>query len=131
MQTRTSRTLENMPMIMNGPLSDGRPAVLTAYATGFAGAVTRVLRTRWFLVLSLVSGLALAGCNGPFPPCTPGKVEASDSAAAAPEAATGQQASIAVRAQRHMIVAANPLAAEAGREILRQGGSAVDAAIAT
>lgn len=29
-----------------------------------------------------------------------------------------------------MIVAANPLAAEAGREMLRQGGSAVDAAIA-
>jgi len=29
-----------------------------------------------------------------------------------------------------MIVAANPLAAEAGREILRRGGSAVDAAIA-
>ncbi|HZF74214.1 MAG TPA: gamma-glutamyltransferase [Acetobacteraceae bacterium] len=32
--------------------------------------------------------------------------------------------------QRHMAAAANPLAAEAGREILREGGSAVDAAIA-
>jgi len=34
-------------------------------------------------------------------------------------------------AKRHMVVAANPLAAEAGLAILRQGGSAVDAAIAT
>jgi len=33
-------------------------------------------------------------------------------------------------AQRHMVVAANPYAAEAGREVLRAGGSAVDAAIA-
>lgn len=33
-------------------------------------------------------------------------------------------------AQRHMIAAANPLAAEAGLQMLRQGGSAVDAAIA-
>jgi gamma-glutamyltranspeptidase / glutathione hydrolase len=36
----------------------------------------------------------------------------------------------AVAAERHMVVAANPLAAEVGRQILRQGGSAVDAAIA-
>ena len=34
------------------------------------------------------------------------------------------------RATRHMIAAANPLAAEAGLAILRDGGSAVDAAIA-
>jgi gamma-glutamyltranspeptidase/glutathione hydrolase len=33
-------------------------------------------------------------------------------------------------AERHMIAAANPLAAEAGLEMLREGGSAVDAAIA-
>lgn len=34
-------------------------------------------------------------------------------------------------AQHEMVAAANPLAAEAGREILRQGGDAIDAAIAT
>ena len=35
-----------------------------------------------------------------------------------------------VEARRHMVVAANPYAANAGLEILRAGGSAVDAAIA-
>ncbi len=35
-----------------------------------------------------------------------------------------------VYTQKHMISVANPLAAEAGREILRAGGSAIDAAIA-
>ena len=34
-------------------------------------------------------------------------------------------------AKHHMIAAANPLAAQAGLEMLRAGGSAVDAAIAT
>lgn len=36
-----------------------------------------------------------------------------------------------VKAKHQMVVAANPLAAEAGLSILRKGGSAVDAAIAT
>ena len=36
----------------------------------------------------------------------------------------------AVRAARHMVAAENPLAAKAGLEILRAGGSAIDAAIA-
>ena len=47
-----------------------------------------------------------------------------------PEAATGLLAKPLVSARRHMIVAANPLAARAGLEILRRGGNAIDAAIA-
>lgn len=50
--------------------------------------------------------------------------------APAPEASTGRTAKALGTAQRHMAAAANPLAAAAGREILRKGGSAVDAAIA-
>lgn len=46
-------------------------------------------------------------------------------------AAQAQQTDTAPHAKRDMVAAANPLAAQAGRDILRQGGSAVDAAIAT
>ncbi len=48
-----------------------------------------------------------------------------------PEGPTGNAAPRAtVLADRHMVSAANPIAADVGRQILRQGGSAVDAAIA-
>src|SRR6266853_1584192 len=48
----------------------------------------------------------------------------------APESATGFTEKAVVRASRAMIPTANPLATEAGYNILQQGGSAVDAAIA-
>jgi hypothetical protein len=51
--------------------------------------------------------------------------------AAAQTAELTAVASPPVRAAKHMVVAAHPLAAAAGRDVLRQGGSAVDAAIAT
>ena len=50
---------------------------------------------------------------------------------AAQSAGAAEPVGAAEPAKRHMIAAANPLAAGAGREILRAGGSAVDAAIAT
>ena len=48
-----------------------------------------------------------------------------------PESESGFQPKPLVTARRHMVVAAHPLAAEAGLAILRKGGSAVDAGIAT
>ena len=65
---------------------------------------------------SLFASLATAQAQ------TPRAQPESVSPAAAPR--------VAVAAERHMVVAANPLAAEVGRQILRQGGSAIDAAIA-
>ncbi|WP_321798097.1 gamma-glutamyltransferase family protein [Caballeronia sp. J97] len=49
----------------------------------------------------------------------------------APEVSSGYRNGLSTAyAQRHMAAAANPLASEAGRRMLRKGGSAIDAAIA-
>ncbi|MBS7703561.1 gamma-glutamyltransferase [Chelatococcus asaccharovorans] len=55
---------------------------------------------------------------------------AAQTLAPAPEGATVRTSRNLGEAHQFMVAAANPLAAEAGREILRAGGSAVDAAIA-
>ncbi|MGR3888421.1 gamma-glutamyltransferase [Pseudomonas sp. 1152_12] len=68
----------------------------------------------------IATALALAGCQAPINEQPP-----------APELGSGYRTDLTPRhAERHMAAAANPLAAEAGREMLRQGGSAIDAAIA-
>ena len=64
--------------------------------------------------------LALAACHVPI-----------NEQPAAPEPGSGYRTDLTPQyAARHMAAAANPLAAEAGREMLRMGGSAIDAAIA-
>jgi len=50
---------------------------------------------------------------------------------AQPEPSSGYSAKQAVHAKRFMVVAAHPLAAKAGYDVLKAGGNAVDAAIAT
>lgn len=61
--------------------------------------------------------------------CSP--MAAAQDSVVQPEAGTGTTVKGLATAQRYMVAAADPLAAEAGLEMLRQGGSAVDAAIAT
>lgn len=68
----------------------------------------------------LLAALALLGACAQPPQAFPPQ----------PEAASGQQAKPGWSFERHAVAAANPLAAEAGLQILRAGGSAVDAAIA-
>jgi len=58
--------------------------------------------------------------------CVPGAPRAQPS----PELATPRTEKQVVEARRFMVVAAHPLAARAGYDVLKRGGSAVDAAIA-
>ena len=59
-----------------------------------------------------------------YDPGTPGQ-------AGAPEIATGFASKKTAFSRSYMVVAANPLATKAGCEVLKKGGSAIDAAIAT
>ncbi|WP_434609566.1 gamma-glutamyltransferase [Pseudomonas sp. D2-30] len=73
----------------------------------------------------LAVALALVACKAP-----PSSTSAS-ALPTAPEIASGYRTDLQTRhADKHMAAAANPLAAQAGREMLRRGGSAIDAAIA-
>jgi gamma-glutamyltranspeptidase/glutathione hydrolase len=72
--------------------------------------------------LAVALAVALAGCAAP--PAAPPLSQA------VPEAASGWTPRRGVAAAHFMVAAANPLATEAGYDILRAGGSAVDAAVA-
>ncbi|UOP08384.1 gamma-glutamyltransferase [Pseudomonas palleroniana] len=82
--------------------------------------VQRVLSISRRQLSMVAAAFALAGCHTPVTEQPP-----------APELGSGYRSDLVTQhAERHMAAAANPLAAEAGREMLRQGGSAIDAAIA-
>ena len=72
------------------------------------------MRCRW---ASLLTGLLLIAALA----------QAQDQG---PEVASGWTAKKTVTSKRDMVAAANPLAVEAGYQILREGGNAVDAAVA-
>ncbi len=74
------------------------------------------------LALLLVAGCAVRPGAVPAP--------AAGESPSLPEPATGWQATAGTTARRHLVSAANPLAAEAGLRILRAGGSALDASVA-
>ena len=56
---------------------------------------------------------------------------AQDAQQQAPEIATGYADKAGWSARKYMVAAANPLATDAGYQMLKQGGAAIDAAIAT
>lgn len=83
-----------------------------------------VMRSLRRAAITLFTATGLVACGTPTAPPQPAQQQIQ------PEAASGFQAKQAVSAERFMVAAANPLATEAGYEILEVGGSAVDAAIA-
>jgi gamma-glutamyltranspeptidase/glutathione hydrolase len=76
-----------------------------------------------------VLALLLAGCGwSPLAPLAP--PASTPDVPALPEGGSGWVGKTGVAATRFMVAAANPLAADAGYQMLRAGGSALDAAIA-
>ncbi len=79
---------------------------------------------RWLSLAAVTASLAITTLTG-----HPGTADAQR-ALIAPEAATGHADKSVAHARSFMVSAANPLAVEAGKRVLQDGGSAVDAAIA-
>jgi len=117
--------------------------IFRAYSKSFSKSLP-------FGILMLSGALLLAACGKPVKPAekqvpvtTTSEVESKPEPTDAPEpkaapepaspvakAAAEEKQKSSTRAEKWMISAANPLAAETGRQILRKGGSAIDAAIA-
>ena len=99
---------------------------------------------KWRVPAALLVSALLAACGSDDPPDTVGENAClqygtsgavydpgTPGANGAPEIATGFASKKVAFSRSFMVVAANPLATKAGCEVLRKGGSAVDAAIAT
>jgi gamma-glutamyltranspeptidase / glutathione hydrolase len=91
------------------------------------------------IALPLIGALILTGCSEPTSAsraASAGAVTSTTSAGTPalplpPEVSSGYRSGMTTSyAARHMAAAANPYAAEAGRQMLRRGGTAIDAAIA-
>jgi gamma-glutamyltranspeptidase/glutathione hydrolase len=83
--------------------------------------------TRFSLAPLLLVCAIMTSCAGPV---GHGRVTGQAAPSAQPEQASAINAKPGWTFQRHAVAAANPLAAEVGLAVLRDGGSAVDAAVA-
>jgi gamma-glutamyltranspeptidase / glutathione hydrolase len=110
------------------PMLTNRPTSVQNRNDGKAGGLPQ-LGLRLILRLFLPALLLGLVCSPPaLAQLQPGKAGPGQSAA--PEPGVSRVNRPLVIARRHLVSAANPMASEAGREMLRKGGSAVDAAIA-
>ncbi|KVZ13204.1 gamma-glutamyltransferase [Burkholderia stagnalis] len=100
----------------------------------------RLRSPSWAMLAAAAALVAFnAACTSPAPPAGAAAAPATASAASAavapvahaPELSSGWIDKPGWTAQRYMVAAANPLAAQAGYEMLKAGGTAIDAAIAT
>jgi len=82
------------------------------------------LSQRYWLTASFLS-FALLACANPLSALSKEVREVGE-----PEAATGYSEKKAFEAEEYMVVAANPYASWAGKQVIEKGGSAIDAAVA-
>jgi gamma-glutamyltranspeptidase/glutathione hydrolase len=76
------------------------------------------------LLIAVTALLVLVGC------ATPQRPTVDDTIPLLPEGATGSSAKPGWSSQRFMVAAANPVAAAVGYQVLKEGGHAIDAAVA-
>ena len=95
-----------------------------AAEAGLMTTARRSVRAAW--LACACCALLLVGCAQPAPE----RAVATPASSERPEAATPAASKSGWRFEHEAIVAAHPLAAEAGARMLRAGGSALDAAIA-